>query len=435
MNDYQVPLIYNLFPRLVRVEHWGRSAAHAVSMGFNWLYLNPLTYPGMSGSLYATKDYSRLNHVFLPAGTQHDTLDVLRPILQDISKSGIHPMIDLVINHVAVDSPLLQEYPQWFHWDENGSVRNPCAVDPNDATQKTVWGDLAEVDNQNSKDRERLWEYWGQLVKRYLDLGFEGFRCDAAYQVPADLWRYLMDIAFQVNPKAIFWAENLGCTVLQTRALRHAGFQFFCNSSKWWNFDDGWCLDQHREFGDLQSVSFPETHDTPRLAAESGGHEGVQRLRYAFSSLFSAGLMIPIGYEFGFQKRLDVVMTRPEDWEEPSFDLCVFISAVNGLKRSQPILQGEGSFRRVPIFQTNLLVLERTCIQAPNQIGWVIVNKDLDHSQHFLLSQLIEGRNQVQMFDVTRCEEQPSGWPCPPEVEVRPGAVLFLLSLTPGRHS
>lgn len=427
MNDFQIPIIYNLFPRLVRVEHWGTHAAHAASLNFNWLYLNPINCPGLSGSLYSTKDYGRLNPAFLPLGSQDDALEVLKPTIRHIADCGIHPMIDLVINHVAIDSPLLQDNPTWFHWEADGSVRHPCAVDPNDATHKTIWRDLAEVDNLHSSDRESLWEYWGLLVKRYLDLGFEGFRCDAAYQVPADLWRYLMDVAYQANPKVIFWGENLGCTVLQTRALRLAGFQFFCNSSKWWNFDDGWCLEQHREFEDLNSVSFPETHDTSRLANDTGGSEGLQRFRYAFAAIFSAGLMMPIGYEFGFQKRLDVVTTQPEDWEEPLFDLCDFVTAVNALKRKQPLLHGEGSFRRVPIYQTDLLVLERTTVQAPDQMGWVIVNTHAHASQNFSLSQILEGVQQVKHFDVTHCEKNLDGRPCPQDVEVLPSAILFLV--------
>jgi len=428
MNDFHLPLIYNLFPRLVRVEDWATHAAHAASLKFNWLYLNPITCPGQSKSLYSTKDYYRLNPAFVPSGDGDDALEVLKPTIGNITDQGIHTMIDLVINHVAIDSPLLYEHPQWFHCEGDGSVRHPCTVHPDDPSKKTVWLDLAEVNNQDSSERASLWDFWGQLVTHYLDLGFEGFRCDAAYQVPADLWPYLMDVGKKKNPKVIFWAENLGCTVLQTRALRLAGFQFFCNSSKWWNFDDGWCLDQHREFEDLNSVSFPETHDTNRLAYDTGASEALQRLRYAFAAVFSAGLMMPIGYEYGFRKRLDVVATQPSDWEEPLYDLCDFITAVNMLKRKHPLLHGEGSFRRVPIYQTDLLVLERTTVHAPNQIGWVIVNKHAHHPQYFLLSQISEEVQQVQLFDVTRCEVNFGGQPCPQEVEVPPSAVLLLVS-------
>ena len=63
------------------------------------------------------------------------------------------------------------------------------------------------------------------------------------------------------------------------------------------------------------SISFPESHDTARLAAETGGDEAVQRQRYAFAAAFSAGVMMPIGYEFGFRRQVNVVETMPSDWE------------------------------------------------------------------------------------------------------------------------
>lgn len=55
------PIIYNLFPRLVgHMGRWSAHAGRAREMGFNWLFLNPIQYPGFSGSLYAVKDLYRL---------------------------------------------------------------------------------------------------------------------------------------------------------------------------------------------------------------------------------------------------------------------------------------------------------------------------------------------------------------------------------------
>ena len=67
-----------------------------------------------------------------------------------------------------------------------------------------------------------------------------------------------------------------------------------------------------------RSVSFAESHDTERLASELDGDEQAVKMRYAFSALFSSGVMMPIGFEFGFRRRLDVVKTTPEDWEQPA---------------------------------------------------------------------------------------------------------------------
>jgi starch synthase (maltosyl-transferring) len=84
--------------------------------------------------------------------------------------------------------------------------------------------------------------------------------------------------------------------------------------------------------------------------------------------------MMPIGYEFGFRKKLDVVSTRPTDWETASFDLQRFIKRVNRLKIEHPLLHGEGQLKTVTNNRSTL-VLERRSEQASGQQAWVLVNK------------------------------------------------------------
>ncbi|RMH31255.1 MAG: alpha-amylase [Nitrospirae bacterium] len=424
----RTPIIYNLFPKIVGpVDRWPVHAERAAGMSFNWLYINPIHEPGMSGSLYAIKHYDRVNPEFLPEGTRQQELTLLVPVVQAIEACGLHVMIDLVVNHTAIDSPLVTEHPEWFRRDEAGQILHPYAIDPDDPHKKEVWGDLAEVDNEASPDREGLWEFWGRLVDTYLDLGFTGFRCDAAYKVPVALWQMLIARARRRNPEALFWAENLGCTIEQTRALRAAGFQFFCNSSKWWNFSDRWCLDQHREFEDVPSVSFPETHDTERLAAESGGSEAVQRQRYAFAATFSAGLMIPIGYEYGFRRRLHVVHTRPSDWESASFDLTAFITSVNRLKLSMPLLQDEG---RLDLHDHAhpIMILKRQSSLAPNEQGGILVNRQARESQSLTRSALPAELRGGSQYRLSLLDRYPEPNEMPVEVVLEPAEVDVIVA-------
>lgn len=358
------------------MSNWPSHAVRAVGMGFNWLYINSIHYPGFSGSLYAVKHHYRINPEFLPSGADGDGLDILEKTLREFRDLGLWPMMDLIINHTSRDCPLVQEHPAWYVHDEHGEIVSPFAVDPNDPEKVTVWGDLAEIDNGGSRDRAGLWSYWAELVKGYLRLGFKGFRCDAAYKVPAELWRYLIGEATTIDPEAVFFAETLGCTEEEALALHNTGLHYFFNSSKWWDFEQPWCLEQHDMFGRIApSISFPESHDTTRLAADTGGNEAVQRQRYAFAAVFSAGLMMPVGYEFGFRTKLDVVATHPTDWEIPTFDIQSFIKRVNRLKIENPLLQGEGKLKMVKNDYGAFLILERQTELAPGQIGWVLVNK------------------------------------------------------------
>jgi starch synthase (maltosyl-transferring) len=386
-DQRQVPIIYNLFPLLAgTMTNWLHHASRAAEMGFNWLYINSIHYPGFSGSLYAVKHHYRINPQFLPPDTETDEFAALERTLAGFHALGLWPMMDLVINHSSRDCPLLNEHPAWYVHNECGEIVSPSARDPDDPDKITVWGDLAEIDNEGSSDRENLWAYWAELVKRYLRLGFKGFRCDAAYKIPAALWRFLVHEAVSIDPESLFFAETLGCTEEEALALRDAGLHYFFNSSKWWDFVQPWCLQQHEKFGKIApSISFPESHDTTRLAADTGGNEAVQRQRYAFAASFSAGLMMPIGYEFGFRKKPDVVSTRPTDWETPSFDLQRFIERVNKLKIEHNLLHGEGELKTVAN-DRNILVLARRSERASGQQSWILVNKSKDKHTTLTLS-------------------------------------------------
>ena len=309
-------LIYNLFPPLAgTIPQWEEHLDRIAAMGFTWVFLNPIHTSGLSGSLYAVKDYYGLNPRFAPESGQ-DPEAALVHFLKEAGRRGLKVMLDLVINHTAIDSPLVTQHPEWYAKDENGKIKNPGAIDPADATKVTVWGDLAELEYWPPPDPEGLLHYFDGVVAKYLRLGFMGFRADAAYKIPGDFWARLIAEAKSLEPRAQFFAETLGCRLEECAQLSSSGFDFLYNSSKWWDFQEDWCLDQYNDFRHIApSISFPESHDTERLAAESGGDPAAARQRYLFAAYFSTGVMLPIGYEYGFKKRLNVVQTRPQDWE------------------------------------------------------------------------------------------------------------------------
>jgi starch synthase (maltosyl-transferring) len=341
-------LIYNLFPPLVgTIPRWEEHLDRIADMGFTWIFLNPINTPGLSGSLYAVKDYYGLNPRFFPE-SGGDPEAALVHFLREAERRGLKVMLDLVINHTAIDSPLVTQHPEWYARDAAGKIKHPGAIDPADATKVTVWGDLAELQYWPPPDPEGLARYFDGVVSKYLGLGFKGFRADAAYKIPGDFWAGLIGEAKHLEPQVQFFAETLGCRLEECRQLSHAGFDFLYNSSKWWDFQAPWCLEQYNDFRHIApSVSFPETHDTARLAADSGGAPEVARQRYLFAAYFSTGVMLPVGYEYGFRKRLHVVQTGPQDWETPAYDLTPFIKSVNRMKKKCPVLLEEGPQQRV----------------------------------------------------------------------------------------
>lgn len=366
-------VIYNLFPPLAgTIPRWEKHLDRIAGMGFTWIFLNPINTPGLSGSLYAIKDYFGLNPRFYPESGQ-DPEAALVHFLKAAQGRGLKVMLDLVINHTAIDSPLVTQHPEWYAKDDEGKIKHPGAIDPADATKVTVWGDLAELEYWPPPDPEGLLHFFDGVISKYLRLGFMGFRADAAYKIPGEFWGRLIGEAKNLEPEAQFFAETLGCRLEECSQLSSSGFDFLYNSSKWWDFQEPWCLAQYNTFRRLApSVSFPESHDTERLAAESGGAPEVARQRYLFAAYFSTGVMLPMGYEYGFKKRLNVVQTRPQDWETPTYDLTSFIKGVNRLKKTCPVLLEEGPQVRVNAEGEPVVLLLKSRVSRKGRVLAVI---------------------------------------------------------------
>ena len=346
--------LYNLFPLLTQDlqdanTHFPRIAA----MGFDWVFINPVHRTGGSRSLYAVASYDEIDPRF--ASGDDLSLDVNIPLLTGPARTaGLSIMVDLVINHTADSHPFTTEKPHWYLRDADGKISAPFAIDPAGGPGQ-VWGDLAELDFGGTA-REQIVAYFCGYVKRLAKLGVAGFRCDAAYKVPGDVWKSLIKAARGVNPKAVFAAETLGCRLDEIEALRGVGFDYFFNSAKWWDLSTPWAVGQYNQFRDMgPSIAFPESHDTARVAAdlmnlpvEAQARRAV--FEYAKAACFSSGVMMPMGYEYGLTKPLSVTETTPADWqpEAKAYDLSSEIRAVNLMKAAAPALNVEGAmeFRR-----------------------------------------------------------------------------------------
>src|SRR5882762_6329770 len=93
--------IYNLFPTLAgTIRTWTTHLPRIAAMGFDAVYLNPFHYPGFSGSLYAVKDYYRLNPRFR-AGEPDDDGTLLRGFTETARGCGLRVIMDLVVNHTS----------------------------------------------------------------------------------------------------------------------------------------------------------------------------------------------------------------------------------------------------------------------------------------------------------------------------------------------
>jgi starch synthase (maltosyl-transferring) len=374
-------ILYNLFPLLAGpFSQWGPHLKRAAEMGFDWVFVNPVQRLGASRSLYSIADYFSFNPVFLDPATSATPEEQFRQMINQARAAGLKVMTDLVINHCAIDAALPREHPEWFVRESNGRIANASCQQER---KKVVWKDLAQFDYRNSSDREGLYRHCLHVVEHLLGLGFDGFRCDAAYQVPPEIWRRLIHETRANHPHACFVGETLGCTADQTKETARAGFDFVFNSSKYWDFRDWWLIEQYNLVRETtRSISFSESHDTPRLCEEFYGSIDAMKQHYLFSALFSTGVMIPIGFEFGFRKPLHVIRTTPADWENTGIDLRPYITKVNAIKNAHNVFHEESPTNLLQCNNPNVLLMWKASVKHKDE-ALLILNKDSWHHQDF----------------------------------------------------
>jgi len=421
-------IVYNLFPLLAGpFAHWPEHFQRAADLGCDWVYVNPIQLPGASGSLYAIADPYRYHPLLLDAAGGAPEEQVRRMIAAAHAR-GLRLMIDLVISHCAYDAPLTRQHPEWFR-QEHGRPAHPSC---RHGTETVVWTDLAQFDHRHSRDRVGLYAYCRRVAEHLLDLGCDGFRCDAAYQLPGELWRRLSADLKARRPDAVLVAETLGCTAEQTKATAQAGFDYIFNSAKYWDFRAPWLVEQYALTCDLApSIAFPESHDTARLAAELDGNVAGLKQRYLFTALFSSGVLLPIGFEFGFRRRLDVVRTRPADWETTGVDLRPFIAAVNRVKRAVPAFHEEGPLSVLPCANPDILLLWRAARHGRGG-ALLILNTDVRRHQEFATDRFHRYlQTGAPLRDVSP-EYALDYLPEPFHYALRPGQGLVLTTTRPG---
>lgn len=188
-------MIYQVFPRSFSAEGNLDGVAkrldglHALGVNIVWLMpIHPdgqLKKKGTLGSPYAVRDYYAIDPAL---GTQDD----LRRLVREAHQRGIKVIIDLVANHTAWDS-VMMAHPDFYKKDKQGNVTSPYD-----------WTDVAALDYSNPKLRSYMLQMIAYWIKEF-DL--DGFRCDAASEVPTSFWETARAELERVKPDIMLLAE------------------------------------------------------------------------------------------------------------------------------------------------------------------------------------------------------------------------------------
>lgn len=197
-QDYRQLVLYEIY-----VRNHGKNGTLADvsadlprirSMGVDVVWFMPIHPIGVAhkkGSLgcpYSVRDYRDVN-------PEYGTKEEFRQLCSYAHALGLKVMIDVVYNHTAHDTALVEEHPEWYHRDENG---RPYTTVPD-------WSDVIDL----VYDDPNLWDYQIETLKEWVALGVDGFRCDVAPLVPLAFWRRAREQVEKINPDVIWLAETV----------------------------------------------------------------------------------------------------------------------------------------------------------------------------------------------------------------------------------
>ncbi len=141
---------------------------------------------GDFGSPYSIRDYYAVD-------PHYGTLSDFKRLVAEAHKRNLKVIMDLVANHTAWDSVMMQ-HPEYYKQNAAGKIVPPVPE----------WTDVAGLNYGNPKLRDymiTMMKYWVQTCD------VDGFRCDVASMVPTDFWEAARAQLESLKPDIMLLAE------------------------------------------------------------------------------------------------------------------------------------------------------------------------------------------------------------------------------------
>lgn len=271
------------------------------------------------------------------------TVADLRKLSDELHRRGMRLVLDMVLNHVSFDAPLVKQRPEWFH--KKGSIKD--WQDEVELTTRDVHGlpDLAT-------EREDVYQHLLGASKRWIDsVKPDGFRLDAVKHMPVAFWRrYVRDIKAHAGPSFLLLGEALdGDPEKVAKTLRDGGFDALFDFPSHFALVDVLCkgkpmprlpalLQADRAYAHPERmVTLLDNHDLPRLASACGGDAA--RARQALGAMFALRGVPSLQYGTEVALAGDKEPHNRGDMRFAEHPLGDEIARLSALRRAHPVLQ------------------------------------------------------------------------------------------------
>lgn len=271
------------------------------ALGFDTIWLSPISkmrtekwhgYGAFHG--YWTWDVGALEPRF------GDEL-LLAKLRRELDRRGMKLILDLVLNHVGPDAPLLTQHPDWLH-------RRGGVTDWNDPVQ-LVMNDVHGLPDL-ATEKPEVFAWLSAGARRWLELARpDGFRLDAVKHLPLEFWAQFngqfdfvrLGELLDGDPSTVAHTWTAGkFTSMFDFPLAFAIADVFCRGESPAKLAAA--LTNDRRYPDpAKLVTLVDNHDLPRILSVCGGE--LEKTKQALSFLLAMRGVPSImwGTEVGFE--------------------------------------------------------------------------------------------------------------------------------------
>ncbi|MDZ7372274.1 MAG: alpha-amylase family glycosyl hydrolase, partial [candidate division KSB1 bacterium] len=295
---------------------------------------------GRLGSYYSVRDYLDVNPEF-------GTLEEFKELVKELHARGFYVLIDWVGNHTAWDNVLTVEHPEWYVRDDLGRFIAPPG---------TNWSDVIELDYA----QQGLRRYMIDALKFWaLEVGVDGFRCDAVDMMPRDFWAQAIAELKAAKQSLFFLAE------VDSRDWHDTGFDM-TYAWGWYGFGSGvlkrvadgkagpaeinsYLLGEKSRFSGCYRLYFTANHDENSWQGTTRELFGdASTLFWVLSATVPGMPLIYSGQEAGLDKRLKFFDKDEIEWRDHP-DAEIFRTLLQLKRRNKALWNGVkgGAYQRV----------------------------------------------------------------------------------------
>jgi glycosidase len=284
------------------------------------------------GSYYSVKDYNAVNPDY---GTMQDWINLVK----QAHALGMKVLEDWVPNHTAPDNPWIERHPDFYKKDSLGKPAIPFD-----------WTDTRQLDYSNREMRDSMiaaMEWWVR------ETGIDGFRCDVAWNIPADFWKEcigrlhgIKDV-FMLAEGDAPWLHEAGFDETYTWNVMNIAYGIYSGRTSISQLDS--VINRNNQTFPKNSfrLYFTSNHDENSWNGTEFKLFGEAYKSFAVWA-FTQGNSVPLiynGQEEPDRKMLKFFVKDTIPWK--LYALAPFYRTLIMLRRKDPALSASASFRKI----------------------------------------------------------------------------------------